>query len=172
MYKNNKCFSPVTYKSEGTASGENPFNVAVRMGFTVKILDGFNYEQIESFTVHFKAGTGSTPALNANIYAASSYNFDGKYQSMCGMKNFRRDVYIGPISWSTGPWEYHTIYDTPDLMKILRPLFDRGTLAWRKYFFIIFEWLSTPGSNIRINLKSHLPYYTFQYRDNKPGLSL
>ena len=170
VYKNYKCFFPLQLDSLGRASGENPFNVALTMGFTVKIIDDFNYEQVESFKVHFKARSGSTSILNANIYAASSYNFDGRYQSMCGMRNFRRDVYYGPISWSTGSWESNTIYDTPDLMKILRPLFDRGTLPWRKYFFIIFEWISTPGSTVQIRLQDYLPYYTFQYRDNKPGL--
>ena len=141
------------------------------MGFTVRILDDFNYEQIDSFKVYFKAGSGSTPLLNASIYAASSYNFDGNYQSSCGMRNFRRDLYYGPVSWTTAPWESGTIYNTPDLISIVRPLFDQGTLPWRKYFFIIFEWTSTPGSTISVNLKSTpLPYYIFLYKDNSPGL--
>ena len=170
VYADYKCFAPLKYKSTGKASADHPYGVAITMGFTVRILDDFNYEQMESFKIYFKASSRSTPSLSASIYAASSYNFDGNYQISCGMRNFRRDLYYGPVSWSTGSWESGTIYNTPDLMEIVRPLFDRGTLVWRKYFFIIFEWTSSPGSTISVNLQSKNPYYIFLYKDNSPGL--
>ena len=170
VYSDYKCASPFDYDYTGTVSSDDPYGVAIVMGFTVQIVDDFNYEQIQSFKVHFTASAGSTQKLNANIYAASSYDFDGKYQSACGMRNFRRDLYYGPVSWSTGQWALNAVYETPDLMTMLRPLFDRGTLVWRKKFYIIFEWISTPGSTVRLVLNPFPPpYYTFHYKDSKPG---
>ena len=170
LHKNYQCYPGTILNAEGTATEDYPYGVALTMSFTIHIFDDFNYDQMDSFKVYFKAGTGSTPTLRARIYTASSFNYNGKYQTNCRMRHFRSDVYYGPISWKTGSWVSANIYETPDLKEIIKPLVDRGTQPWRKYFFIIFEWLTQPGKNVNLVLMDNPPpYYIFMYRDGTPG---
>ena len=172
-YKNYQCSHAFDSTTTGTASNDHPYGVATTMGFTVELFDHINYEQLESFKVHFIAGHGSTSTLTANIYTASAFNYNGKYQLHCRMRNFRRDIFYGPITWKTGPWSSGKEYESPDIATIVRPLLGRSNLIWRKYFFVIFEWVHNPGTQVRIVLKSSLPsYYTFTYKDSNPGLPI
>lgn len=168
-YKKYTC-SQFLFENFGKAYSDPPYGVAITMGFTVRMFDHINYEQLDSFNVHFTAASGSTPDLVANIYSASAFNFNGKYQSDCRMRNFRRDIHFGPVSWAAGSWTDGNVYSTPNLIKIIRPLLDRGTLIWRKYFFLIFEWVARPGNSVNLKLRTRpFPYYTFHYKDTKPG---
>ena len=172
-YRNYRCSPSFESDTTGKAKKDYPIGVATTMGFTVELFDHINYEQLESFKVHFIAGHGSTSTLTTNIYTASTFNYNGQYQLHCRMANFRRDLFYGPITWKTGPWSSGKEYESPDIATIVRPLLSRSNLIWRKYFFVIFEWVQDPGKDVRIVLNSQSPsYYTFTYKDNNPGLHL
>ncbi|XP_065064502.1 uncharacterized protein LOC135690773 [Rhopilema esculentum] len=169
--KNYICNTGYLKDVTGEAREEFPYDVAVVMGFTVEIDNEFNNDHLRAFKVRFTADTGNPSNLNANIYAAYSRNYDGKYQASCRSKNFRRDIYTGPITWSTGPWEDSETYKTPNLKDIVQPFFSAGKnekdLTWKRYFFIIFEWKTTRGSSLRIRTKKE-PNYYIKYKDKRP----
>eukprot|EP00795_Rhopilema_esculentum_P001382 gene1382-15786_t len=170
-YSDYSCFSQYRLDVTGEGKSEFPYDVAIVMGFTVRVDSGFNYDDLKSFRVRFYPNTGNPPKLKANIYAAYSRNNDGLYQFSCRSKNFRRDIYTAPIAWSTGPWEVGKTYMTPDLKDIVQPFFSAGKNEkdwnWRRFFFIIFEWITTRGNSLRIRTLQQ-PNFIIQYIDRRP----
>ena len=172
IYSDYSCFSQYKLDVTGEGKSEFPYDVAIVMGFSVRVDSRFNYDDLKSFRVRFYSNTGNPSKLKANIYAAYSRNYDGLYQVSCQSKNFRRDIYTGPIAWSTGPWEVGKTYMTPNLKDVVQPFFSAGKNEkdwnWRRFFFIIFEWITTRGNSLRIRTLQQ-PNYIIQYIDRRPG---
>lgn len=158
-----KCLSYLPHQMDGNS---------IIMAFRVQLYEHINYEQLDSFQVHFKAVSNIDQGLDAKIYTSTSINNMNNYLASCRYNNFSQDLNYGPILWTIDSWTSGQFYSTPDLVKIITPMLDRGTLNWRKYFYIVFQWIpKTPQLQVRLQLDNiSSPYYTFYYNDSRPGL--
>lgn len=138
-------------------------------GHTLQIVEGFNYEDIKNFTVFFTAGGTNNAKVNARIYIAKSCDSGSNYMLTCRMKNFRYEIHAGPVYWTTEQWVDNKVYSTPNLAEILKPFLDRSLIGWKRYVFVIIEWLAPP--NFLLNWEiTEKPYYLIHYQDNRPGM--
>lgn len=171
FFSDNKCPTPFSTTIQGTASVEPPYGVAITHGYTISVDHHFNYAEMKSFKIHFKAGSSALSKVQARIYTVSSFNFDGKFQVACRASNFRSDVYNGPVNWDISPVASGVEFSSPDIKEIIKPLLGQinSHALWRHYFFVVIEFLQTRGMSFSLAL-AQKPYYVIMYADKRPGM--